>query len=567
MLRKFFLMLLASIHSVSFIYSQATCQGALGTPIVNNTFGSGVNPGQITPPGFTNYIFQPNATGTPPANVILDGEYALVTQVPSNPNWFLGAPDHTGDPNGYMAFFNAQQQPGGIFYQETVTGICQGTTYQFQAFIANAINPAILPGAVTPDVTFRIFDANTMNQLGILNTQNIPAQAQFTWVPYTLMFTVPAGVNSIILQLTNNNVGGTGQPGNDLALDDITFIPCGPVMSASFSPKIVQNMMTVCSTEGFTLYGTVSAGLNNPTYQWQISSDNGITWTDIPGATGLIFNHPALPVGNYVFRLLSAEAGNINFPNCRFNSNNIFLTVTFCPPPCVDTCYWTVNGNNIRNTSNIFGTLSNDDIRIFSNNTQRGIIKANSYFGWATTAPTTTVHFNALAPDRVPSGLRFENLPPGYGSTLVVDGNGYVYQSKFSIEKNQDAMNLKIEELSAENASLRKDLKKLEAVVNSLTGPISASFEKNRATKHKLFQNKPNPFNDNTMIDYFIADQKSKGFIVVYDLTGKELLRYSLKPGNGNIKISSGQLSNGMYLYTLVVDNVEVDTKKMIIAE
>jgi hypothetical protein len=42
------------------------------------------------------------------------------------------------------------------------------------------------------------------------------------------LFTTPAGVNNIVLRMVNNAPGGCG---NDLALDDITFRPCGPLIS------------------------------------------------------------------------------------------------------------------------------------------------------------------------------------------------------------------------------------------------------------------------------------------------------------------------------------------------
>jgi len=37
--------------------------------------------------------------------------------------------------------------------------------------------------------------------------------------------------------------------------------------------------------------------------------------------------------------------------------------------------------------------------------------------------------------------------------------------------------------------------------------------------------------------------------------------------GSGNISISGNTMQAGMYLYTLIVDKQEVDTKKMILTE
>ena len=142
------------------IFSQSTCIGSLGTPLINVTFGQGNNPGapfSVSVPGAVTSYNYVAPTGTPPQNIIIDGDYSLVNQVPPNPGWLGGGTDHTNNPNGYMAFFNAAPNPGE-FYRQTVTGLCSGTTYEFAAWILNAINSNVIPNAVPPNVTFKIFN-------------------------------------------------------------------------------------------------------------------------------------------------------------------------------------------------------------------------------------------------------------------------------------------------------------------------------------------------------------------------------------------------------------------------
>jgi len=304
------------------------CTGTLGAPIVNITFGSGVtNPGgqlsTIVPSASTSYSYQAGAVGQPPANVVLDGFYTIVNQVPSNPAWFFGATDHTGNPNGYMAFFNAAPTPGN-FYTQTVTGLCPGTTYEFAAWIANVLNPAKLANSVFPNITFNILNPSNQAVLGTFNTGDIPTTNSMTWKQYGSVFTMPVGLSSVTLVLANNNIGGSAQPGNDLAIDDITFRPCGPTTTAALSTA------SMCQTDSVNLLGTVSTGLHNPAYQWQISIDTGKTFTDIAGATSLTYKESGLNPGIYQFQLLSAEVGNIGSSTCRFVSNNVQLTVNSC---------------------------------------------------------------------------------------------------------------------------------------------------------------------------------------------------------------------------------------------
>ena len=80
-----------------------------------------------------------------------------------------------------------------------------------------------------------------------------------------------------------------------------------------------------------------------------------------------------------------------------------------------------------------------------------------------------------------------------------------------------------------------------------------------------LYQNNPNPFNSNTTIHYYIATSAT---IYVFDLQGNSKLTFPIETfGNGSVNISAQSLSAGMYVYTLVVNNVIVDSKRMILTE
>jgi len=82
-----------------------------------------------------------------------------------------------------------------------------------------------------------------------------------------------------------------------------------------------------------------------------------------------------------------------------------------------------------------------------------------------------------------------------------------------------------------------------------------------------LSQNAPNPFTKQTEIKYFVATGVKEAYICIYDLQGKTLQKISAAPGQNSIMIQSSTLPAGMYLYSLVVDGQEVDTKRMILAK
>lgn len=82
-----------------------------------------------------------------------------------------------------------------------------------------------------------------------------------------------------------------------------------------------------------------------------------------------------------------------------------------------------------------------------------------------------------------------------------------------------------------------------------------------------LSQNRPNPFNTETIIDYYVCEQDYNAQIMVFDMTGKLLKTYQAQPGKQNLIINSGDFTPGMYYYSLVIAGNEIETKKMILSK
>lgn len=82
-----------------------------------------------------------------------------------------------------------------------------------------------------------------------------------------------------------------------------------------------------------------------------------------------------------------------------------------------------------------------------------------------------------------------------------------------------------------------------------------------------LKQNYPNPFNPSTKIEF---DINQTGFVLlkVYDLRGRELktlVSKELKAGSYSYSFNGGNLSSGVYFYSLISSNNRVDKKMMLI--
>lgn len=83
-----------------------------------------------------------------------------------------------------------------------------------------------------------------------------------------------------------------------------------------------------------------------------------------------------------------------------------------------------------------------------------------------------------------------------------------------------------------------------------------------------LYQNIPNPFNTDTRISYYLPATVQTAYLYIYNLNGTQLKSYTLTlRGVQAVTVYASELPAGMYLYTLVVDNVIIDSKRMILTK
>jgi hypothetical protein len=85
-------------------------------------------------------------------------------------------------------------------------------------------------------------------------------------------------------------------------------------------------------------------------------------------------------------------------------------------------------------------------------------------------------------------------------------------------------------------------------------------------TNNLLFQNYPNPAKNIFDIEYIVADSSVSSFIIIYNVLGEKVMSIALtEKGKSKITINSSAFSSGVYLYSLIVENKRIATKKMII--
>ena len=320
-MKLFLTFFLAILYSIPYpVYGQlGFCGGNSGDPIFTETFGTGTNVGPPLPVGTTTYQY---VTGAPQ-----DGQYTI-----SNNSGFFdwhNTGDRTpGDVNGKMLIVNADFS-SGEFFRTSISGLCQGTSYEFSAWVLNLLPISGCGGNGIPiNVGFEIWDSTNTILLASGDTGPVGGTNTPVWNQYGLVFQTQSGQTDIILKMRNNGQGGCG---NDLAIDDIVFKSCGD--SVDITDDSNANGFVGCTNEVNSLELNANPDFSvfqTHAYQWQLSND-GNNWSDISGANNPIYTINPVE-GNTFFRVKVAEdAANLQNDLCNVISDVFELTIE-APP-------------------------------------------------------------------------------------------------------------------------------------------------------------------------------------------------------------------------------------------
>lgn len=95
---------------------------------------------------------------------------------------------------------------------------------------------------------------------------------------------------------------------------------------------------------------------------------------------------------------------------------------------------------------------------------------------------------------------------------------------------------------------------------------ITSVSQNNEPIRFTLDQNYPNPFNSSTYIRFFL-DKPALTKLVIFDVLGKQVsvpVDFRLPQGENLVRFDANELASGIYFYSIFVDGLLKDTKKMI---
>ncbi|RFM31413.1 gliding motility-associated C-terminal domain-containing protein [Chitinophaga silvisoli] len=258
-------------------------------------------------------------------------------------NDWITASDHTGSNRGGMLVANADAD-SRIFYAKTISGLCKNSVYNFSAWLLN-VDSSLAFTQNCPDyeyagVTFQILNAaDTSQVLGQYKTYALSMNlAGRQWQRYGGTFTVPSSVSDVVVRIKNDGKGGCG---NNIAIDDIEFTYCSPVIATTIEGNSENLREVLCQGAPTILTSSYSPAsyYTNAEYQWEMSDDGGVTWFNVPYGTAnddtLVITAGELvgtrnAAADYYFRVRLFESGSSS-ETCAAPSASVKLTILPMP--------------------------------------------------------------------------------------------------------------------------------------------------------------------------------------------------------------------------------------------
>lgn len=315
--------------------------GGLGGPLLNIDFGQAVSErvaeaGQPLSTGRTDFEYSDNICPPKGTYTVLNGvpqaceDSSLIPLYADN----TPLPDNNGN---MMVLHDIAHSSPKVLFEYTVSP-CINVDYRFSAAFINLDKPS--SGRCT---RFSSFTMEVRDAAGILLGSTSTGDMQFAVNNFGYSFNQPF----VAFRLSSDNplpvtVRIIDEPKaisdchNFVGIDDIKVSVTGIEADIQFDdtpPGYGWWVKSCCfqDNRSFTMEATVETTLTNPAIQWEQSTDDGITWTDIPGATSYILTQSFPAADTFLFRLRVAREELISTAGCGISTQVLKVQVDGIP--------------------------------------------------------------------------------------------------------------------------------------------------------------------------------------------------------------------------------------------
>ena len=178
-------------------------------------------------------------------------------------------------------------------------------------------------------------------------------------------------------------------------------------------------------------------------------------------------------------------------------------------------------------------------------------------------------YYNSINNDSLRYGFVAQEVQKIFPHLVRTDNEGYMYVDYIGLIP---ILVNSIKELKGELDVLKNG----NVDRNPQLRPQSAEYDTNAIDEiiedevlvASLQQNIPNPFDAETSIRFYLPETVGSANIYIYDMQGTQIRNFEITDrGQASLTVSASELNAGMYIYTLIADGKEVDTKRMILTK
>ena len=184
-----------------------------------------------------------------------------------------------------------------------------------------------------------------------------------------------------------------------------------------------------------------------------------------------------------------------------------------------------------------------------------------------------------IIPEAVTSFRYDDNYNDVHEEYLAVDEGMIKFMLINAVKELDEKVVEENEELRKENQELTDRLTDLEAKMNRLEALLNGSekssdqvqehvarLSASQVTQPSLAQNRPNPFSEETVIEYSLPEDAGNSVMEIFDNQGRLLKAIPITTGGqGQVTIQANDVPSGTYTYQLRTSDGFVASKKMVI--
>jgi len=162
-------------------------------------------------------------------------------------------------------------------------------------------------------------------------------------------------------------------------------------------------------------------------------------------------------------------------------------------------------------------------------------------------------------------GLSAQELQKIYPNLVHEGSDGYLSVNYIELVplliRSIQELKQELEEIKCLNKNVKKVPMKDDVEATNVAEVMGET------ARNILYQNSPNPFSLQTTIRFSLTPDATNAYIYIFDMTGKIQKQIPVNSSMQSITINGYELSAGMYIYSLMVNGKEIDTKRMILSK